>query len=233
MKRSHSFDEFCTEEGLRIKRRKTTEKGGRRHLSGVTTSPSPDSQTTPSVCDAINSSQCNKGTASRNIIAEAFGIAQETGISNVCDATDFSQCKKDTAPRNIIAEAFAIAQETSISDVCAATNVSQCNRDITTKNIIAEAFAISQETIISESNTESYVQQTVKTANLDVHVAQQKQQDCKASGGSVNEADSSAQLLTQADILGVLQGLSNAYNLPGPEVIKLSRARTRTFSSYM
>ena len=165
------------------------------------------------MCGATSSTQCSKGAASRNIIAEAFAIAQETSISDVCDATNLSQCKKDIAPRNIIAEAFAIAQETSISDMCDATNVSLCNKDITTRNIIAEAFAISQETSISESNTESYVQQAVETANLDVHVAQQNQQDCKASGGSVNEADSSAQLLTQADILGVLQGLSSAYNL--------------------
>ena len=164
------------------------------------------------MCDAVSSSQCNKGTASRNIIAEAFAIAQETSISDVCDPTDLSQCKIDTAPRNIIAEAFAISQETSISDVCNTTNVSQCNKDIATKNIIAEAFAISQETIISESNTESSVQQALETAR-DVHVAEHLQQDCKASVGSANEADSSAQLLTEADILGVLQGLSSAYNL--------------------
>ena len=165
------------------------------------------------VCDATNVSQCNKDIATKNIIAEAFAIAQETGISYVCDATDLSLCKKDTAPRNIIAEAFSISQETGISDLRDATNFSQCNKDTAPRNIIAEAFAISQETSISESNTESYVQQTVETANLDVHVAQQKQQDFKASGGSVNESDSSTQLLTQADIVGVLQGLSSAYNL--------------------
>ena len=165
------------------------------------------------MCDATNFSQCNKGTGTRNIIAEAFAIAQETGISDVCDATDLSQCKKDTAPNKIIAEGFAIAQETSISDVCDATNFSQCNKDTAPRNIIAEAFAISQETSISESNTESSVQQGFETALDHVHVAEHKQQDCKASGGSVNEADSSTQLLTQADILGVLQGLSNAYNL--------------------
>ena len=96
--------------------------------------------------------------------------------------------------------------------MCDATDLSQCKKDTVPRNIIAEAFAISQETSISDSNTESSVQQALETAR-DVHVAEQKQQDCKASGGSVNGADSSAQLLTQADILGVLQGLSSAYNL--------------------
>ncbi|XP_078323085.1 uncharacterized protein LOC111123566 isoform X1 [Crassostrea virginica] len=39
------------------------------------------------------------------------------------------------------------------------------------------------------------------------------QHDYQTTDGSVNEADGSAQLLTQADILGVLQGLSSAFNL--------------------
>ena len=92
------------------------------------------------------------------------------------------------------------------------TNPCQCSKDTPTRNIIAEAFAIAQETSSSENDTEASAQHELETAGV-VHVAQQKQHDGQTTEGSVNEADGSAQLLTQADILGVLQGLSSAYNL--------------------
>ena len=92
------------------------------------------------------------------------------------------------------------------------TNPCQCSKDTPTRNIIAEAFAIAQETSSSENDTEASAQHELETAG-DVHVAQQKQHDCQTTEGSVNEADGNTQLLTQADILGVLQGLSSAYNL--------------------
>ena len=92
------------------------------------------------------------------------------------------------------------------------TNPCQCSKDTPTRNIIAEAFAIAQETSSSENDTEASAQHELETAG-DVHVAQHMQHDYPTTDGSVNEADGSAQLLTQADILGVLQGLSSAYNL--------------------
>nr|XP_034323630.1 uncharacterized protein LOC105319030 isoform X1 [Crassostrea gigas] len=106
MKRRHAFDEFCAEESIRVKRRKTRrgKKGGRRHCPRVSPAPSPDFQTGQSVCDATNLFQCNMDTVEKDRVARDHAIYQPINIVNESEKWNFAQDVSHVAGDTIAAQ---------------------------------------------------------------------------------------------------------------------------------